>query len=55
MTERCYRVEIYTECEPFQMKGFREALDDLGDKYFDDWTFFVMDASTDEELEYGKE
>ena len=55
MTNRCYRVEIYTECEPFQMKGFRETLDDLGDKYFESFEFHVLDASTNEELEYGKE
>ena len=53
--ERCYRVEIYTTCEPWQMRYFRESLDDLGDRYFDDWEFHVLDASTNEELEYGGE
>ena len=55
MTERCYRVEIYTTCEPEKMRYFREALDNLGNQYFEDWEFHVLDASTNEELEYGDE
>ena len=55
MSERPYRVEVYVTCDGDAMRNFRERLDELGNECFDDWDFWVFDASTDEEIEYGDE
>lgn len=55
MSERSYRVEVYVTCNGDAMRVFREKLDELGNECFNDWDFYVMDASTGDEIEYGDE